>query len=163
MDEGLFIWFEGPIDDEQLDKYAELRREISAKIIPAGYRKYSSEFITNGTKAGAWDAGRFDVTTVGGLSDALALMIIANDSHLAIEIQSWGHTLGQAANLHLMLATEGTTLFEASMPKEAYDYGMKNGILLEEGRVAAPKGPGLGIEVDWDGLANADYYRYSKY
>ncbi len=161
-DERLFVWLEGPIDDELLQQYAELRNRLAVPIIPAGYNIYSPEFIRQGIETGAWDAGRFDVTNVGGFSKALELMMIANDAGLSIEIQSWGHSLAQAANLHLMLATERTRYFEAPMPKEAFEFGMKNGNLLERGRVVAPEGPGLGIEVDWDRLATADFYISSE-
>ncbi|MCH8247927.1 MAG: hypothetical protein IH951_16215 [Bacteroidetes bacterium] len=161
MDQGLFIWLEGPIDDEQLEQYAELRSRLAVSIIPAGYKLYSSAFIRQGIESGSWDAGRFDATVVGGISKALELLIVANDAGLPIEIQSWGHSLAQAANLHLMLANERTRYFEAPMPKEAYEFGMKNGNLLERGRVVAPEGPGLGIEIDWDRLAIADFYVHS--
>ena len=57
-----------------------------------------------------------------------------------------------------MLANERTRYFEASMPKEAYEFGMKNGNLLDRGQVAAPEETGLGILVDWDNLAMADFY-----
>jgi len=162
MDERLFVWLEGPIDDALLEQYAELRNRLAVPIIPAGYNIYSPEFIRQGIETGAWDAGRFDVTNVGGFSKALELMMIANDAGLPIEIQSWGHSLAQAANLHLMLANERTRYFEAPMPKEAFEFGMTNGNLLERGRVVAPEGPGLGIEVDWDRLATADFYISSK-
>jgi L-alanine-DL-glutamate epimerase-like enolase superfamily enzyme len=162
MDEGLFVWFEAPVNDELLGQYAELRKRLSTQIIPAGYNIYSPEFIRQGIEAEAWDAGRFDATVVGGISKALALLIIANDADMTIDIQSWGHSLAQAANLHLMLANERTRYFEAPMPKEAFEFGMKNGDLMDRGRVVAPDGPGLGIEVDWDRLATADFYIYSK-
>ena len=162
MDERLFVWLEGPIDDELLAQYAELRSRLVVPIIPAGYNIYSPEFIRQGIETGSWDAGRFDATTVGGISKALELLMIANDAGLSIEIQSWGHSLAQAANLHLMLANDRTRYFEAPMPKEAYEFGMKNGNLLDRGRVVAPEGSGLGIEVDWDRLATADFYIYSK-
>jgi L-alanine-DL-glutamate epimerase-like enolase superfamily enzyme len=48
------------------------------------------------------------------------------------------------------------------MPKEAFEFGMKNGNLLDRGRVVAPEGPGLGIEVNWDRLATADFYVSSE-
>jgi hypothetical protein len=48
------------------------------------------------------------------------------------------------------------------MPKEAYEFGMKNGNSLDRGRVVAPEGLGLGIEVDWDRLPTADFYISSK-
>jgi L-alanine-DL-glutamate epimerase-like enolase superfamily enzyme len=162
MDEGLFFWFEAPLADELLEQYSELRSRLAAQIIPAGYNIYSPEFIRQGIDAGAWDAGRFDVTVVGGISKALNLLVIANDAGLPIDIQSWGHSLAQAANLHLMLANERTRFFEAAMPKAAFEFGMKNGNLLDGGRVVAPDGPGLGIKVDWDMLDSADFHAYWK-
>ncbi len=162
MDEGLFIWLEAPIDDELLVQYGELRGSLAVQIIPAGYNIYSPEFIKQGIEAGAWDAGRFDATVVGGISKALELLMIANDADMPIDIQSWGHSLAQAANLHLMLANERTRYFEAPMPKEAFEFGMKNGNLMDRGRVMAPEGPGLGISVDWDRLTRADFHVYSK-
>ncbi len=162
MDERLFDWLEAPIDDELLEQYGKLRSRLTVAIIPAGYNIYSPEFIRQGIETGSWDAGRFDATVVGGISKALDLLMIANDAGLSIEIQSWGHSLAQAANLHLMLANERTRYFEAPMPREAYEFGMKNGILLNPGRVLAPQGSGLGIEVDWDRLTEADFYIYSK-
>ena len=158
MDKRPFIWLEGPIDDELLEQYAELRARLAVSIIPSGDNIYSPEFIRQGIETGSWDAGRFDATDVGGISKALELLMIANDAGLPIEIQSWGHSLAQAANLHLMLANERTQYFEAAMPREAYEFGMKNGNLLDQGRVVAPERPGLGIEVDWDRLATADFY-----
>ena len=158
MNDNLFIWLEGPINDELLEQYRELRSRLSLPIIPAGYNIYSPEFIKQGIKAGSWDAGRFDATTIGGISKALELLIIANNADLPIEIQSWGHSLAQAANLHLMLANERTKYFEASMPKDAYEFGMKNANLLDQDQVVAPEWDCLGIDVDWDQLSNADFY-----
>jgi len=158
MDEGLFLWLEAPIDDTLFQQYGELKNRLGVSLIPAGYNHYSAEFINEGIKLDAWDAGRFDVTVVGGISKALELLMIANEADLPIEIQSWGHTLSQAANLHLMLANENTRYFEAAMPKGAYEFGMKNGNLLEGGRVVAPTEAGLGFEVDWDVLPSADFH-----
>ena len=162
MDEGLFLWFEAPIGDELLEQYGELRSQLAVQIIPAGYSIYSPEFIRQGIDYGSWDAARFDVTTVGGISKSLQLLMIANDAGMPTEIQSWGHTLTQVADLHLMLANERTEYFEAPMPKQAFEFGMKNGNLLDQGRVVAPDGPGLGINVDWDSLATADFHVFSK-
>lgn len=158
MDEGLFVWLEAPIDDALLGQYRELRDRLEIQVIPSGYSIYSPEFIREGIEVGAWDAGRFDATVIGGISKALELLMIANAADLPVEIQSWGYSLSQAANLHLMLSNERTRYFEAPMPKTAFEFGMKNGNLLSGGDVVAPDGPGLGIEVDWDSLATADFH-----
>lgn len=158
MDNGMFVWLEAPLSDALLGQYAELSRKLTTQIVPDGYSYYSPEFIRKGIEAGSWGAGRFVATNVGGISKALELLTIANDASLPIEIQSWGHSLAQAANLHLALANERTRYFEAPMPTEAFEFGMKNGNLLEQGRVVAPARPGLGISVDWDRLPAADFY-----
>jgi len=161
MNEELFVWLEAPIGDEYLMQYGELRSSLAIQVIPDGYSLYSPEFIRQGIAAGSWDAGRFDATKVGGISKALELLIIANDAGMATEIQSWGHSLAQAVNLHLALANARTRYFEAPTPTEAFEFGMKNGVLLNRGRAVAPDGPGLGIQVDWQRLDSADFYVYS--
>jgi len=160
MDAGLFLWLEAPIDDTLLTEYGHLRDALDVLLIPAGYNVYSPEFIRGGIGAGAWDAARFDSTVVGGISDALKLLVVANAAGMPVDIQSWGHSLAQAANLHLMLANERTLYFESPMPKPAFEFGMHNGDLLQGGRVVAPDGPGLGIMVDPDALESADFYHH---
>ena len=101
-------------------------------------------------------------TVVGGISATLARLIVANRAGLAIDVQSWGHSLAQAANLHLMLANEKSEYFEAPMPKEVFDFGMNNEILLVDGMAIAPAAPGLGISIDWGRLPTADFYVTSE-
>ena len=158
MDDNLFIWLEAPIDEELLYEYKQLRNKIKVPIIADGFNMYSSEFIKEGIDNDSWDAGRFDATMIGGISKALELLIISNNAKLPIEIQSWGHSLAQAANLHIIFANELTKYFEIPMPKEIYEFGMKNGILFEDGEVFATMNHGLGINVDWEKLSEADYY-----
>jgi len=158
MDEALFVWLEGPVEDEHLEQYAELRSKVGTQIISDGCRCYSREFLRQGIECDSWDGGRFDATKVGGVTEALELLLIANDAGLAMEIQSWGHSLSQAVNLHLALANPLTRYFEAPTPLEAFEFGMKNGISLDRGSAVAPDGAGLGIEVDWDRLPAADFY-----
>lgn len=159
MDQNLFIFIEAPIDDCLLQQYRELRGMLDIPIIPDGFDDYSAEFINQGIREKSWDAGRFDVTIAGGISESLKLMILANEANLPIEFQSWGYTLVQLANLHLMLACERSQYFETPTPINVYKFAMKGGILFDQGFVSNPKQPGLGIEVDWDLLATADYYK----
>ena len=161
MDEALFGVLEAPIGDDLLEPYAELREALEVQVIPAGYNYYSRDYFRQAIQAGSWDAGRYDVTVVGGITEALELLIIADAAGLPVDIQSWGHSLAQAVNLHLMLANERTPYFEMPMPKEAFEFGMKNGDMLVRGRVVPPDSPGLGIQVDWENLATADFHVYS--
>jgi L-alanine-DL-glutamate epimerase-like enolase superfamily enzyme len=62
MDNGMFVWLEGPLSDALLGQYAELSRKLTTQIVPDGYSYYSPEFIRKGIEAGSWGAGRFDAT-----------------------------------------------------------------------------------------------------
>lgn len=161
MAQDMFVWLEAPIPDDRLDEYAELRKVLDVLVLPAGYDDCSAAFISRGIERESWDAGRFDVANVGGISRAIDLLQIANDSGLPIELQSWGHSLLQAANLHLMLANSRTQYFEAPMPKAGYELGMVDGNLIRQGQAVAPETPGLGLTVDWDALPSAEYYVHS--
>lgn len=161
-DEKLFILFEGPIDDQLLDQYAELNIIIPMMLIPAGYDNYSIEFILEAIRKKSWDAARFDVTVVGGLTPALERLIITEAAEIPIEVQSWAHSLGQAVNLHFMLANDLTKFFEAPMPKEVFEFAALNGNLFHDGKIEAPDYAGLGIKMDWEKLKIADFYLSSK-
>lgn len=66
-----------------------------------------------------------------------------------------------AANLHLMLAHRNCSYFEQALPYEAYEYGMRDVIRPgKDGYVHAPKGPGLGLEVDWEAMERATIHEY---
>ena len=76
------------------------------------------------------------------------------------EVQSWGYTLTQAANLHLMLAYSNCDYFEQAAPFEKYEVGARQVIRPDADGCVSPSGlPGLGIELDWDALAPFVYAR----
>ena len=87
-------------------------------LLPAGYNLYSPEYLREGIAEDAWDAGRFDATVVGGITPALELLLIADDADLPIELQSWGYTLTQAVNLHLMLANAEPSSLKPPCPRK---------------------------------------------
>ncbi len=76
-----------------------------------------------------------------------------SDEHM-LELQ------GVAADLVALQSLDPVKV--APMPKEAFEFGMKNGNLLDRGGGGGTEGPGLGISVDWDRLTRADFHVYSK-
>ena len=162
MNSDIFKWFEAPINDKSLDEFSILRNRLKVPIIPDGYNSYSPEFIKEGLKKNAWDAARFDVTVVGGLTKAMKLLMIIANSDIAAEIQSWGSTLSQAVNLHLILANNKTKYFEVPIPLDVYQFGFKDANLVNKGSTISLKKPGIGIDIDWDILNEADYYKKIK-
>ena len=88
-------------------------------------------------------------------------MALAEAHGLDTELQCWGYTLTQAANLHLMLAHRNCTYFEQPVPYPAFEHGVRDAIRTDSaGLVHAPQGPGLGIRVDWEAVEAATILHY---
>jgi len=144
-------WLEAPLDDTDIDAYAELRRAVDVDILCAGNTVVDLPDMADAIERGAWSRLRCDPCNVGGISAAIKAMELANSYGLKTELQSYGYPLSQAANLHVMLGVKGCSYFEHPVPYEHFEYGCANPIRIEkDGCVSAPQGPGLGLDLDWD-------------
>lgn len=147
-------WLEAPINDHDLGGYRELRHRVAMPILCSGNWLWRPSEVLAAIGAEAWDALRFDVTVAGGFTAGRRLMALAEAAGLPVELQSWGHTLIQVANLHLALACGRSRYFEAPVPRAGYEVAVDNPIRVDSGGfVRAPSGPGLGVEVDWEQIA----------
>lgn len=156
-----FAWFEAPLLDTDLRGYRELRRQVRVPIVPAGNWLLAPGLIEAAIELGCWSSARIDVTVVGGFTPARKIMGLVAAHGMNVEVQCWGYTLTQAANLHLMLAYDNCTYFEQPMPYEPYEHGAIDVIRTDsEGYVNAPPGPGLGVRMDWDEVAAAAFLSY---
>ncbi|WP_391208520.1 mandelate racemase/muconate lactonizing enzyme family protein [Psychrobacillus sp. L4] len=145
-----YIWFEAPLPDTDIEGYKELRSRVQIPILPAGNTLLHLNQIEQGIRLGAWSSARVDATLAGGVTQTRKIMALAEANSMTVELQSWGYTLSQAANLHLMLAYNNCLYFEQAIPVEALEFGAKTTIRTDkDGYVHAPSGNGLGIEMDW--------------
>ena len=148
-----YAWFEAPFSDLDLVGYQDLRRRVNIPILPAGNWVLDPGLIELGIAMDCWSCVRVDATVVGGITVARKIMGLAEAHGMTVELQCWGYTLGQAANLHLMLAYPNCTYFEQPFPYPAFEYGSRNPIRTDQkGYVHAPTGPGLGIDLDWQAI-----------
>jgi L-alanine-DL-glutamate epimerase-like enolase superfamily enzyme len=153
-------WFEAPLLDTDLEGYAELRRHTALPILPAGNTVLDLAGVERGLAIGAWSAARIDVTIAGGITPARKIMALAEAHNTTCELQCWGYTLTQAANLHLMLACANCRYFEQPAPYPAFEYGALDVIRPNaEGNVRVPDAPGLGIGSDWPAVEAATIHR----
>jgi L-alanine-DL-glutamate epimerase-like enolase superfamily enzyme len=156
-----FRWFEAPLPDTDLEGYRELRRQVGIPILPAGNWVLDPHLIELGIGMGCWSAVRVDATVAGGITPGRKIMALAEAHGLDTELQCWGYTLTQAANLHLMLAHRNCTYFEQPVPYPAFEHGVRDAIRTDSGGlVHAPQGPGLGIRVDWEAVEAATILHY---
>ena len=153
-------WFEAPLLDTDLAGYAELRPHTAMPILPAGNTVLDLAGVERGLAIGAWSAARIDVTIAGGITPARKIMALAEAHNTTCELQCWGYTLTQAANLHVMLAYANCRYFEQPAPYSAFEYGALDVIRPDaEGNVRVSDAPGLGIGIDWPAVEAATIHR----
>lgn len=156
-------WFEAPILDLDVYGYRALTQEHLVDVIPAGNSIIDPAMVGFCAEQGVWSRIRVDATTCGGITPARKIMGLAEARSMKVELQSWGFTPIQAANLHLMLAYGNCTYFEQAVPYDAFEFGSLDPIRTDpQGFVHAPSGPGLGIRVDWDAIAGASFLRFEQ-
>jgi L-alanine-DL-glutamate epimerase-like enolase superfamily enzyme len=157
-----FAWLEAPLVDLDLDGYRDLRRRVDVPILPGGNTILDVQQVGQALRMEPWDAVRFDVTIAGGITPARKLAGLAEAWGLRVELQSWGYTLVQAANLHFGLANEHSGYFELPVPHEPFEYAVDNPYRVQpDGFVDAPTAPGLGVVVDWERMEAARLSSFS--
>jgi L-alanine-DL-glutamate epimerase-like enolase superfamily enzyme len=156
-----FRWFEAPLPDTDIEGYRTIRQSSTVPVIAAGNTWLDLQMLLQALERGAWSALRVDATICGGITPIRKVMALAEAFGTTVEIQCWGYTLTQAANLHVMLAHRNCDYFEQPVPYPAFEFGAKNAIRTDgQGFVHAPPGPGLGIDLDWPAIEGAAIMKY---
>ena len=144
-------FFEAPLPDADLRGYRDLANALDIDVICGGNTLPWPQLIAFALEMGAWDRSRFDVTGIGGFTGAAEVVAATRALGRTCEVQSWGYTLTQAANLHHMLSHTVCDWFEQAAPFQKYEFGARNVIRPDADGLVRPSGlPGLGVEMDWD-------------
>jgi L-alanine-DL-glutamate epimerase-like enolase superfamily enzyme len=154
-----FEWFEAPLHDSDLEGYRKIVAGSDIPIVPSGNWVQDLSLFEECLRTGVWSRSRADICIMGGITPALEAMRASARAGMRCELMSWGYTLAQAANLHVMLAAGNCSYFEQSLPYDLFEYGSRTLIRTEvDGSVTAPSAPGLGVDVDWEAMAAKTVY-----
>ena len=147
-------FMEAPLPDADLRGYKALAEALDLDVICGGNSLPIPQLIEFALQMGAWDRSRFDVTGIGGFTGAGEVVAASQAHGKTCEVQSWGYTLTQAANLHLMLAHSICRAFEQATPVEIYEFGAKQVIRPDaDGFVRPSACPGWGSR--WTGTVSS--------
>lgn len=154
-------WFEEPVVPEQLSAYAQVR---AGQPIPvAGGETWHTRWgHWQAIQAGAVDILQPDIAGCGGLSEAVKIASLATLHGVRIVPHVWGTGVHIAAALQFMAAMVPDPVrvnpIEPIMEFDRTHNPFRQAVLTRpieavDGVVAIPDGPGLGIEVNRDALA----------
>lgn len=152
---GDIAWLEEPLPRHDYDGYAQLRESTTVPIAGGEFNNgiyHFREFI----ERDALDVVQPDVTLATGVKGAMEVAGLAREHSLSFVPHTWTSGIGLAANLHVMAATDAPWCefpFEPPWVPEARDFMLEEPITPDDGSIRPPSGPGLGISIDRDAVA----------
>ena len=147
------VWLEEALPPDDIEGYIKLR-EHAPIFITAGEVLTRRQSFMPWIERGAVDILQPDSTKVGGLSEARRIGWAAHDHNLLVVSHGWNSAVGLAADLHLAAAMPNARWVEYITPSPYIEEIITQPFQLDEdGMLAIPTKPGLGIELDPEGLA----------
>jgi galactonate dehydratase len=148
------LFFEEPLPPGD---FGALRRVADAVRVPiaAGERCYSARECRLAIDSGAVCVLQPDVIHVGGISALLSVCSAAEAASVSLAPHNASGPVATAATLQISALAPTLLIQEMFAPLDApwRDVVARPAIDVEDGRVAIPDGPGLGIELDEAELA----------
>ena len=146
-------WLEEPLVPDDLDGYARLANAVDVRIA-AGEQESSRFSFLDLMDRGNIDVVQVDVTRCGGLTEAMHIARLAQDRHRPVVNHSYSSGINLAASLHFTAALPNAFIFEYCMSGTAIrDTVTRQTFPVVDGMVTVPQGPGLGVELNEEGIA----------
>lgn len=146
-------WLEEPLDPDDLEGYARLST-LSPIPIAAGESESGFLAFRRLIVQGMIDIVQPDISRAGGFTEVRKIAHLAEVHKRRCIPHAFKSNILLAACLQFCAATEGADLLEYSMSKSPIRRNLTSTQLpVEDGYVAVPEGPGLGVEIDRETLA----------
>lgn len=155
-------WFEEPLAPQDFASYAALRRRA---LIPVatGEALYTAWDFHRLLAGRGVDVVQPDLSLCGGIRAGREIALLARLHHVRLSPHVWGAGVGLAAACHFVASLPDYP-HNANAPFPSfveYDVGenplrdaiLKEPVLLKDGCLVLPEGPGLGIALDESALA----------
>jgi D-galactarolactone cycloisomerase len=154
------VWFEEALPPDDLEGF-KLLREHSRVLISSGEVLTRRQSFAPFLEQGALDVVQPDCTKVGGLTEAKHIGWMAYRHNILTVPHGWNTAIGLAADLHLVAALPVGKWVEYHQPSQVIDEIVAEPFQMdEEGMMAVPTGPGLGLALDWDGIERLSHGTY---
>jgi D-galactarolactone cycloisomerase len=149
-------WFEEPVVPDDLGSYEEVRRGQPIPVA-GGECEFTRWGFREVLTRRAMDIIQPDTCAAGGLSECKKIADMANAFGVRYLAHVWGTGIGLSAALHLLAVipdnpprhTSRQPLLEFDRSEHPFrQVVLKTPIEHDNGIVAVPTGPGLGIEID---------------
>jgi D-galactarolactone cycloisomerase len=153
LEELQVVWYEEPFEPEEIDSYVALRRAVKVPVA-AGENDFGVQGFREMLRAGALDIVQPDACRAGGISEVFAIGRMAEGFGARVATHTWSDAVALVANMHVVSALPNGFSVEMDRTGNPFiDELLVTPLRIDDGELAVPEGPGLGIDVDATALA----------
>lgn len=149
-----YLWYEEPLPDESFTALRALTDALDICVIGTEVLAKHPYSLAEVCASRVVDGLRGDVSWTGGVTGSLKTAQLAESFHMPFEVHTAIMAPLELMNMHVGAATM-SRYFEVLWPREAFSFGLTNGLPLSNGIATLPETPGLGDTLDWDMIDNA--------
>lgn len=143
-------WFEEPISPDNRHGTAEVRTATTIPIA-AGESEYTAFDVRDLIEVRALDVVQPDSAIIGGITESMRVAQLAHTYQLELAPHCWGSAFSFMAGVNVAFASPAAVVIEFSLGGNPMMYDLVNEkITVENGMIAAPTAPGLGLSPNWD-------------
>lgn len=150
------FWVEEPLMPDDYQGYRRLSEAVDTRIA-AGEEESNRASFLDLMDRGRVDVVQVDLTRVGGFTEAMKIASLAQDRGLKVANHGFTTYINVAAALHFLNSVPNTLIAEYVAEEETTlrDRLTKQRIRVQDGMLAIPDEPGLGIDLDEEAVSRA--------
>jgi len=150
-------FFEEPLSIDDVDGHALLADKLDVRIA-TGENMYTRWDFLPFFQKQAIHVTQADASRCGGISEAKRIADLAGAHHLHAIPHTFSDALTIAANLHVVAASSNAPIIEYDRTyNEIQEKLVRNPLSVHDSVIELPTEPGLGVEIDWDFVADHPY------
>jgi galactonate dehydratase len=152
------FWYEEPVSGRDVGGLLEVKRAIALPVV-TGEELYTKMEFRDTIERRAADILNPDVCNCGGILELREIAAMAEPYHVAVAPHNYNSTtVGLAATLHAAAGMPNFLIAEYFVNFEEMGHALaRPPFRVEQGHVALPTAPGLGIDLDEGALARNPY------
>ncbi len=157
--EDRIFWLEEPLMPDDYDGYAKLCQATDVRIA-AGEEESNRHSLIELMDRGKIDIVQVDLTRVGGFTEAMKVASLAHDRGVPVVNHGFTTYINVAAALHFLNSIPNSFILEFVVEEQSTlrDCITKQRISMCDGFLHVPSAPGLGVELNEEGISK---YRVS--
>jgi L-alanine-DL-glutamate epimerase-like enolase superfamily enzyme len=141
-------WFEEPFPPENVDDFLALRPNLGLRLA-AGENEFGLQGFRELVDRGTVDILQPDCSRSGGITECRRIGLMAAEHGLQVATHGWSDAIAIVANMHVVASLPSGLMVEVDRTGNGLvDQLLTEPLRVENGEIALPQKPGLGIELD---------------